>query len=137
CNVKDLFSPSVRGRAAEGGRGSLTRHPEFEYATRPAVTASTKKCRTVSTPSHADFFPCFFDLALRILQCLCRFFRFVSQIVHLPSRFLCGSRRTPEALLGILPLLFGLIGVVGSLFECCSGVVCDGLRLAQCFLCSF
>jgi hypothetical protein len=24
-----LFSPSVRGRAAEGGRGSLTRHLEF------------------------------------------------------------------------------------------------------------
>jgi hypothetical protein len=25
-----LFSPSVRGRAAEGGRGSLTHHLEFE-----------------------------------------------------------------------------------------------------------
>jgi hypothetical protein len=25
-NVRDLFSPSVRGRAAEGGRGSLTHH---------------------------------------------------------------------------------------------------------------
>src|SRR5262245_26408300 len=26
CNVRALFSPSVRGRAAEGGRGSLTSH---------------------------------------------------------------------------------------------------------------
>jgi hypothetical protein len=30
CNVRDLFSPSVRGRAAEGGRGSLTHHLEFD-----------------------------------------------------------------------------------------------------------
>src|SRR5215813_1937379 len=93
-----------------------------------------KKCQTVSTPSHADFFPCFFDLALCILQCLCCFFRFVSQIVHLPSRFLCRNCCTLETPFGILSLLFGLIGVVGSLFECCSGMVCDGLRLAQCFL---
>jgi hypothetical protein len=30
-----LFSPSVRGRAAEGGRGSLTRHLEFELGNTP------------------------------------------------------------------------------------------------------
>src|SRR5215470_16467386 len=30
CNVRALFSPSVRGRAAEGGRGSLTHHLELE-----------------------------------------------------------------------------------------------------------
>jgi hypothetical protein len=29
ANVRDLFSPSVRGRAAEGGRGSLTHHLEL------------------------------------------------------------------------------------------------------------
>src|SRR5262245_26006876 len=29
CNVRVLFSPSVRGRAAEGGRGSLTHHREL------------------------------------------------------------------------------------------------------------
>ena len=28
----DLFSPSVRGRAAEGGRGSLSRHLELAPA---------------------------------------------------------------------------------------------------------
>jgi hypothetical protein len=26
CNVRALFSPSLRGRAAEGGRGLLTHH---------------------------------------------------------------------------------------------------------------
>jgi hypothetical protein len=36
CNVRALFSPSVRGRAAEGGRGSLTCHLDFgSWATRP------------------------------------------------------------------------------------------------------
>jgi hypothetical protein len=34
CNVRALFSPSVRGRAAEGGRGSLARHLELELNTR-------------------------------------------------------------------------------------------------------
>jgi len=29
CNERALFSPSVRGRAAEGGRGSLTHHLEL------------------------------------------------------------------------------------------------------------
>jgi hypothetical protein len=29
--MRALFSPSVRGRAAEGGRGSLTRHLELEF----------------------------------------------------------------------------------------------------------
>jgi hypothetical protein len=29
-NVRALFSPSVWGRAAEGGRGSLTRHLKLE-----------------------------------------------------------------------------------------------------------
>jgi hypothetical protein len=32
CNVRALFSPSVRGRAAEGGRGSLTHHLEHSLA---------------------------------------------------------------------------------------------------------
>jgi hypothetical protein len=32
CNVRALFSPSVRGRAAEGGRGSLTHHLEHSFA---------------------------------------------------------------------------------------------------------
>jgi hypothetical protein len=31
CKMRALFSPSVRGRAAEGGRGSLTRHLELEF----------------------------------------------------------------------------------------------------------
>jgi hypothetical protein len=35
CNVRALFSPSVRGRAAEGGRGSLTHHLELELGNRP------------------------------------------------------------------------------------------------------
>jgi hypothetical protein len=30
-----LFSPSVRGRAAEGGRGSLTHHLELELVNTP------------------------------------------------------------------------------------------------------
>jgi hypothetical protein len=34
-NVRALFSPSVRGRAAEGGRGSLTHHLEFELGNTP------------------------------------------------------------------------------------------------------
>src|SRR4029453_2760757 len=34
-NVRVLFSPSVRGRAAEGGRGSLTHHLEFELGNTP------------------------------------------------------------------------------------------------------
>jgi len=33
CNIKELFSPSVRGRAAEGGRGLLTHHLELELGT--------------------------------------------------------------------------------------------------------
>jgi hypothetical protein len=33
--VRALFSPSVRGRAAEGGRGSLTRHLELELGNKP------------------------------------------------------------------------------------------------------
>jgi hypothetical protein len=37
CNVRALFSPSVRGRAAEGGRGSLTRHLELELGSRPRL----------------------------------------------------------------------------------------------------
>jgi hypothetical protein len=35
CNVKALFSPSVRGRTAEGGRGSLTHHLELELGNTP------------------------------------------------------------------------------------------------------
>jgi hypothetical protein len=34
-NVRALFSPSVRGRAAEGGRESLTRHLELELGNTP------------------------------------------------------------------------------------------------------
>jgi hypothetical protein len=37
CNVRALFSPSVRGRAAEGGRGSLTRHLELELGNKPFI----------------------------------------------------------------------------------------------------
>jgi hypothetical protein len=33
--VRALFSPSVRGRAAEGGRGSLTHHLELELVNTP------------------------------------------------------------------------------------------------------
>jgi hypothetical protein len=33
--MRALFSPSVRGRAAEGGRGSLTHHPELELVNTP------------------------------------------------------------------------------------------------------
>jgi hypothetical protein len=32
CNVRALFSPSVRGRAAEGGRASFTHHLELGWA---------------------------------------------------------------------------------------------------------
>jgi hypothetical protein len=35
--VRGLFSPSVRGRAAEGGRGSLTHHLELELGNTPEV----------------------------------------------------------------------------------------------------
>jgi hypothetical protein len=33
--MRGLFSPSVRGRAAEGGRGSLTHHLELELVNTP------------------------------------------------------------------------------------------------------
>jgi hypothetical protein len=36
-NVRALFSPSARGRAAEGGRGSLTHHLELEGNTSYAL----------------------------------------------------------------------------------------------------
>jgi hypothetical protein len=35
--VKALFSPSLRGRAAEGGRGSLTRHLELGVEQHAAI----------------------------------------------------------------------------------------------------
>src|SRR5262245_12087276 len=35
CNVRALFSLRVRGRAAEGGRGSFTHHLEFELGNMP------------------------------------------------------------------------------------------------------
>jgi hypothetical protein len=35
-----LFSPSVRGRAAEGGRGSLIHHLEFELGKKPKDVSS-------------------------------------------------------------------------------------------------
>jgi hypothetical protein len=44
CNVKDSFSPSVRGRAAEGGRGSLTHHLEVTLPS-PAVCVSPLTAR--------------------------------------------------------------------------------------------
>jgi hypothetical protein len=34
--VRALFSPSVRGRAAEGGRGSLTHRLDLELGNTPA-----------------------------------------------------------------------------------------------------
>ena len=34
CNVRALFSRSVKGRAAEGGRGSLTHHLALELVNR-------------------------------------------------------------------------------------------------------
>ena len=36
-DMRPLFSPSVRGRAAEGGRGSFTHHLEF---------VATLRCRS-------------------------------------------------------------------------------------------
>jgi hypothetical protein len=33
--VRALILPSVRGRAAEGGRGALTHHLELELSNRP------------------------------------------------------------------------------------------------------
>jgi hypothetical protein len=33
--VRALFSPSLRGRAAEGGRGSLTHHLELQLSNTP------------------------------------------------------------------------------------------------------
>jgi hypothetical protein len=32
---QSFILPSVRGRAAEGGRGSVTRHPELELSNTP------------------------------------------------------------------------------------------------------
>jgi hypothetical protein len=40
CNVRALFSPSVRGRAAEGGRGSLTHRLDLELGNTPAGRGS-------------------------------------------------------------------------------------------------
>jgi hypothetical protein len=40
--VRGLFSPSVRGRAAEGGRGSLTHHLELELANTPEGRAAAE-----------------------------------------------------------------------------------------------
>ena len=47
-----LFSPSVRGRAAEGGRGSLTHHPEFELGNTPKAIGSSRATEPRKNTSH-------------------------------------------------------------------------------------
>jgi len=47
-NVRALFSPSVRGKAAEGGRGPLTHHLQLELGN--PLRGSNKDAALAATP---------------------------------------------------------------------------------------
>jgi hypothetical protein len=52
CNVTALFSPSARGRAAEGGRGSLRHHLELQLSNRARFQANFLAPVRAETPEQ-------------------------------------------------------------------------------------
>src|SRR5262245_34046326 len=57
CNVSALFSPSVRGRAAEGDRGALTHHLESEKGNTPEGRGQNSDARCAPTQPHSSSDP--------------------------------------------------------------------------------
>src|SRR5262249_60479238 len=52
-----LFSPSVRGRAAEGGRGALTHHLEFEVGNTPFSRGGTSSTESAEADAYLTVRP--------------------------------------------------------------------------------